>query len=437
MKPTSLDYHKNIFIRAGLFLCLTFLFPPSPCFSDPFVDIASSLISRSPEVRIALKDLELARTEKSIAMAKYLPTVSGTVGTGENRETYQDQSNHYSDLSAGLSLSQEIFNMSKLHGIKGAEKRIDTARAKIEQAKQAVIMELALAWGAYWKALRQSEVSDEDISILEDYLESSKTRYAAGVLTITDVRLARTRLQGAQSQKIIFSRQVHRTREALREIIKMPVPAKVNLFIAALAETTLPDPGRLVQTHPAVRPLMIEVSALDEDIDREKADRLPTVQLTSTYTYEWDGEYRSSRYPHEESRIGVELNLPIYTGGSVTHNIRKAAQKKQRHLIALQEKRDEIMRDARAATFDLEQSARELAITRKQLEFARQTLSAMNEEYELGTRSSVDVFLAQADMINSKLSLISAREQHARFIFAYLFALGQLDIPILKDQQDS
>lgn len=400
--------------------------------SNPFINTAKKVIKESPEIQIAVKDKKIAITIAKKALSQYLPQVSGTIDGSIISEEYEDSLNEYNELSSTLSISQDIVNVQKIYAIKAAKRRIKFAEEKLRQIKQEVLIKYALAWISYWKALRQMEISEENVRILDKYRKKSKVRYDVGELTITDVRLAKTRFQGALYQKSRFARDLYRAKKVLKEMIKTSVPDQVKLFRFIIDKKSLHDINTLIANHPAIKPMLSELSALEFDIKQQRSAHLPTLELYSSYKYQLEGEYSESKYPYQEGSIGFEVNIPLYSGGSINHSTSEVIKRKQQQVLKIKQVKDTLLRDIRSSIFDLEESVREIKIALRQLGFANETLKGMNQEFDMGSRTSTDVFLVQADMINSKLALISAKEQHARFLMNYLYAIGKLDIAFLK-----
>lgn len=400
-----------------------------------FLDIAVATIEKSPEVNIALKDIELAEADQSISLSGYLPQLTMKAEAGTAREEYQDDLNTYEDLSASVNLSQELLDMSKIYGIKGADKRFDGAAASLIEVKQDVLLELLMKWGEYWKAKRQQEVNKENLDILNSYRDAAKTRFDAGELTITDVRLAESRYQTALSQKLLFLREERSAKEALEQRMDSLPPSDVALFELDIDAVTFPEIEEIIQVHPSMVPMKIELLGREIDIQEQRAKHLPTLKTVARYKYQGQGEEESSRYSYDEGYVGLELNLPIYTGGNVSSQVKKTLSKKSQQLQKIHELRLQLSRDIQTAKSDFEHGAAEEEVTKKRLEYAEETLKWMTEEFDAGTRTSVDVFLTQSDMINAKLDLVATHEQAVRFAFRYLYSMGMLNINTLKQYQ--
>jgi|GEM_PF-5245028 len=422
-------------IIASMFILIGYIFF-SPILSESkssqFYEFATTVIINSSDLEISQKEVEISKSLSQKSRTKYLPQLAGKLAGSANSDEYEESSNSFGDFSASVSLSQELINLQKIYEIQSADQRVKAAQAGVIKVRQDVLHEFGLAWAAYWKAIQQVKVGKENVIILDKYRENSQIRYDAGELTITDVRLAETRYQSARSQMSRFSKEMHRTHQSLKEIIKGDVPTDVSLFKMEMEEAISHRNGEILSNHPSVKPLIEERSALDLDIKQQKAGHLPSLSFVSSYEYQFDGEYNSSRYPHRDAKAGIEASIPIYSGGYVTQSTRETIQKKQRQNHRIDKTQDEIIRDINSSEFDLKQSFEEIKIVQLQFDYAKETLAGMNEEYEMGTRSSTDVFLVQADMINSKLAIVQAEEQHARALINYLFSIGKLSLPVLE-----
>ena len=390
------------------------------------------MLQNSRDLQLVRTDLELARVAEKKLRARYLPRLSARAEAGINNETDQDVSDDYSDVTLGLNLSQDLLNMPYIYEIKAASWRTMAADARYKEVEQKLLHQFLLAWAAYWKALRQIEAGVENREILNRYRENARFRYDAGSLTITDVRLAETRYQEALSQTSRFLRDKVRTRETLKTIILSSVPRTVVLFGDGMGIDHLPEADAALNAHPKLAPLKAEAMVYKLRIKQHRSGHLPALKLVSSLDYQLEGQLASSYYPYTEARVGILLDIPLYSGGEISRETETARLQKSSLEVKIRQAREILLSDMETDRFNLTQSREEIAIARRQLVYAEQTLEGMNDEYEMGTRSSTDVFDVQADMIRAKLSLVEAKEQHARFLANYLLSLGVLDVSMLK-----
>lgn len=429
MKKNDFRFIGSAFFLVGSIILLSI---PTESQSGQFYETAIAVINNSPDLEISKKDVEITESLSQQSKSKYLPQLTGSLEGSANNDEDEKPSNNFNESVASLSLSQELLNLQKYYEIKSANQRIKSAQARVLSTSQGILQEFGLAWAAYWKAIRQVEIGKANVIILSKYKDNAQIRYDAGELTITDVRLAKTRYQSGRSQMSRFSKELNQTRQTLKKITRATVPEDVALFGLDIGKAISLRDTQTLANNPSIKPLLEERKALELDIKQQKSGHLPNLRLVSSFDYQLDGENNSSRYPYTDTKIGFEVNIPIYSGGYVSQRTHETALKKQRQNSIIFKTKDEVIRNINTSEFDLKQNLEEIQIVQQQFEYAQETLSGMNEEFELGARSSTDVFLVQADMINSKLAVIHAEELYAGSLINYLFAIGKLSLPILE-----
>lgn len=404
----------------------------SSAFGSHFIDVAKDVLAESPEINIAKQDMDIAANEKDIVRASYLPQLDLSIKAGGKAENYADSDNDYGEFSSKVALSQDIINMPQFYEIRSSDSRYDKAVADYIKTQQDLLLELALNWSEYWRTLQRFETGQQDVEILSAYLEGAKTRFEAGDLTITDVWLAESKLHGSKAKLLRFTREVDRARESLIKTTGKKVPEEIELISFSEQNRSFPSLATAMEHHPALQPLFAELEALKQDVKREQSGHLPTLATVASYEYQPEGEYDSNRYPYNEGYVGLELNFDLYSGGETSSRTQKAVGNKIRQGFEISDVKREITRKILTAQSNYEQSSEELQLAETRLQFAKQTLEGMIEELDIGTRTSVDVFLSQEEMTSARLEVIDAKEQHTRFIFDYLHALGILNIETLE-----
>ena len=408
------------------------LFSASTTQGSEFIDTAKDVLAESPQIHIAKQNMEIAEAEKKITRASYLPQLSLNIEGGGMSESYSDGNNDYGEFNSTVALSQDIINMPQFYEIRSSESRYEQAAAVFIQAQQDILLELALNWSEYWKSLHRYETGQKDVEILSAYLEGAKIRFEAGDLTITDVWLAESKLHGSRAQLLRYTRAIDQAKEALQKTTGKTAPKEVNLINLNDQQQSFPSLATALEYHPSLQPLLAERIALEQNVKREKAGHLPTLATIARYKYQPAGEYDSDRYPYNEGYVGLEFNLDLYSGGETSSRTQKAIGNKIRQGFEITDLKREITRKILTAESNYEQSNEELKLAKMRLQFANKTLEGMIEEFNTGTRTSVDVFLSQAEMTSARLEVVDATEQHTRFIFNYLHALGLLNIETLQ-----
>ena len=169
---------------------------------------------------------------------------------------------------------------------------------------------------------------------------------------------------------------------------------------------------------------------------RVTADALaPTVDLVARLSQErlsGDGRYGSASTSATNHAIGVQLSVPLYTGG-----MRSAQQTEAQALIgkasAERDKaRQQIGQQAQAAWLDLAVGGNQIAALAAALEASRARLDATRTGLRAGDRTTLDLLNAENDAGNAELAL---REARARLLLRRLrlaALAGELDEMALR-----
>ncbi|MBG0790472.1 MAG: TolC family protein [Desulfovibrionaceae bacterium] len=413
----------GLIVCAGIACLCLFPFTAN---AEEFQAAARSALANSPEMESARKDVHAAESQMKVVLAEYLPQLSGTLRTGGITEDYADDSETYEETIARLSLSQEIIEFSKYYNIKKAGFEVDVAKAKLEDREQALVLSAAKAWATYWKALRDREINADNVITLADYVEGTELRYEAGELTIADVQLAKSKHEAALSQRNRFQRNLAAAKENYTQVMLASPPGDIALPEIDISRFELPGDEEAVSDHPSMRPLLKQAEANSMDVKRQRSGHLPSLSFESSVAHQTSGEYAHSRYPYNESTIGVVLKIPFFSGGGVYYATDRAQAAEAGLLAEMRDLHFKLVRDLNTARSNYEINREELEIAQHHVEYAKNTFLWMQEEFKLGTRTSVDVLLALSAMVDARLQLATAQEEHFTFIMDYLYALGIL-----------
>lgn len=162
----------------GLALAATAPMPPMEA-------MISTAVSRRPEVRITLSEVNAARRGVTIAEAEYLPEI-------DLAAQYQNDSQHLT--RAGNSYAVFVSGRLNLFNGMATRAKVDKARAALERAKtqrQETLREIALEVQTAWRGLRVAReavtVARRDNDYAAAALKILDDRYGAGLATNVEV----------------------------------------------------------------------------------------------------------------------------------------------------------------------------------------------------------------------------------------------------------
>ena len=146
------------------------------------------------------------------------------------------------------------------------------------------------------------------------------------------------------------------------------------------------------------------------------AGHYPTLDLVASYAYrETDGGNLLAPLGRDidDTRLGVQLNLPLYEGGRVSSLTRESAHRYQQSKDLYEQQRRATERETRSSYLNVLANISSVRAFGQALTSSRTALEATEAGYEVGTRTAVDV-------LNSRRELYRSERDYARSRYTYI-----------------
>jgi outer membrane protein len=382
-------------------------------------------------------------TEK-LGLSQLLPQVSGNYSytdsdsdvdaispafTEDGFQTIKTSSN--TDVTVDgyqLSLSQAIFDLPAWFTFQSGKEISRQAEATFAANQQNLIVRVVEAYLLVLRAQDNLDASRAQERAFERQLEQTQQRFEVGLIAITDVYEARAARDLSQVNRIVDENNV---KVALERLSVLTGREHSNLDVLREDfDIKLPEPGdRAAWVEFALENnFNLQAVGFAEEAARQaaKASRLehaPKVSGRLGYEdYSTDGHF--SRKPAtgldvqpdrdtEDQFWQIRLDMPLYSGGAISANRRRAAQE----FNAARENRINLTRNTVTNTRSLHMTVisdvSRVAAREQSIVSSKSALDATQAGYEVGTRNVVDVlnaqntlFAAQRDYDNSRYDYI-------------------------------
>jgi outer membrane protein len=151
---------------------------------------------------------------------------------------------------------------------------------------------------------------------------------------------------------------------------------------------------------------------------------LPELNLRAGATFTVHPE-KGTRWS-ESANVQAVLTVPIYQAGREYSAIRQAKQLASQRQIQIIEATREVRRQVTASWYNLVSSGQSISSAKSQVAAAVLALDGINQEYLVGSRTTIDVLNAEQEVLVAKLGLVNA--EYAKMISNYqlLQAMGKL-----------
>ncbi len=415
--------------------------------AEDLLQVYSQALRNDPAIREAEANMMATFERKPQARADLLPQLDAsadwstsdsssesiglrTIGTAGASITESESD----DWGWSLDLRQSLYDKNKWVQLKKADKEVAQAQAEYEFARQDLITRTA---EAYFNVLAEQATLRAVQDAKEAFgrqLEQSERRFEVGLIAITDVKEAQAAYDDAIATEIASKRTLANSKEALREI--------TGEYPEGLAEPqegfplSPPDP-EVEQDWVDVamqQNFSLESAKLGADITRQnvrsaRSGHLPTLDLSGSMGYsEQDGEVffpggapggganpsQNRNETDNNYRVGVQLNVPIFSGGGVSSEVQEAVYLHRASRENYEKVARQTEREARDAYFGVISEISRVQALKRSVESNQTALEATEAGYDVGTRTTVDVLDAQRE-------LAQAQSDYARSKYDYLF----------------
>jgi len=321
-------------------------------------------------------------------------------------------------------LSQPLFRADRWFQLQAAQATSEQAALELSATEQNLILQSAETYFAVLRAQDNLASTKAEEAAFKRQLDQANERFDVGLSDKTDVLEAQAGFDTARANRIIAERQVDDAFQALITLTNrdyssiegiehtLPILAPTPNDAKAWVDTAAAQNLNLLASNYAV-------DAAEETLRQRKAGHAPTLDAVASYQkgdndnlgFTNSGVPGSPRYSGdvEQRSIGLQLNIPIYSGGLTSSQVRESYQRLNQTEQLRESLRRQVVQDTRnlhrAVNTDVE-----TVQARKQSIISNQSaLEATEIGYQVGTRNIVDVLDAQRQLYSSVRNYNDAR----------------------------
>jgi outer membrane protein len=389
----------------------------------------------------AFSELQASKEAKPQALADLLPNISATAQTEDVRQESLSgftggngkQTSQFRDEGYTVSIRQPLFNWERFTRFKQAKKEVSRAVIKYQQAEQSLILRITERYLNTLTAEANLTLANDNLSAFKQQLKQAKFRFEVGSIAITDVHDAQARHDLALATQITAYNNLDSKREALYEIIQTDA-----LSLSSLNHDfplTPPQPNNISEWEQtaanknlAIKAALLDTAIAKRQISINRSKQMPTVDLIASHSYsETGGGSFGTGFTTESDRLGLELNVPLFSGGKNTSIIREAAHLHQASLDALSSLKRTTERETRDAFRGINASLHRIKALQQATLSGESSLQANQAGLEAGTRTLVDVLDAQSNLTLAKFDLIQEKQAYILNVLQLKYAAGSLE----------
>ncbi|MFP5042239.1 TolC family protein [Parasediminibacterium sp. JCM 36343] len=335
--------------------------------------------------------------------------------------------------SAGVTLSQILFDGQVFIGLKARQTSMDFQQQNIEVTTQTIKANVYKVYYQLVVAKTQITLIDANIARLDKLQHDTKELYKNGFAEKLDVDKISVQTANLQTQKLSVLNNIEIGYLGLKTLIGMPISDALvltdTLGEAQIKDGILQDAAYNYTDRHEYQYLQLNRKLNEFNIRRYKMAYLPGLSLAgnyskqaqrNTYSFFQKGDWYASSY------IGLNLNVPLFDGFSKDAKIKQARLEMQQTDNNIDNLKHTIDNEVQQATFNFKTAIATMDFQKQNMKLAETVYDQTRKKYEAGTGSNTEITAAQTDLITAQTNYINALYNAIVAKVDYSKAVGKL-----------
>ena len=436
-------FSKNIAVTALSALVLT-AFHANPAWALDFKTAYEAALQHDATILAERAAAQAAQERLPQALSQRRPSLS--LSAGQNRNHLESQTanmlgqrsvseRYYDSNNAALQLRQPLYRPAILAQIKQARAQVQDADAVLDVNENDLLERVAQAYFDALLGQVQLDLASAQKTAFAAQLQSAQKGFAAGVGMRTDVDEAQARMDLAHAQVLQAQQALDLARRRLALLLGVPVAQLVQL---ADLDTQRFAPSAPVPTSaeqwialaeessPQLQALRARLRAAQAEVDKAQAGHKPTLDVVATVSRSDSDSVTSINTVYKQKYVGVQLNVPLYSGGYVSSTVRQALAEVQRMQQTLEAAQRDLSNQVYEQFSAMTEGVLRIAALEQAVRSAQQALLSSQKSLQAGARTTVDVLNAEQQLTVAQRDLAQAR---------YGYVLAPLKLQMLAGQE--
>lgn len=428
---------RTLFKPAPAVVCLAVLLLASEARADTLWQALKQAYRTNPSLTGARAGLRATDEGVPLAKANGRPSVSATAAYQEYalRSTTSFISPSRA-ATAGVNLTVPLYQGGGVrNAVRAADARVNAGRAGLRSTEADVFTAVVTSYLDVIRDQSIVELNEGNVKALATNLEASRDRFQVGDLTRTDVAQSEARLATAQSQLQTALAQLDVSRENyLRDVGTPPVDLHTPPPIMGLPATRDDAVNVTISNNPQLTAAKAQSDASHYDIRVAAASRLPRLSIVTSSNY---NNYLGSlstgnpgfalQQQQRTATVGLSATIPLYQGGAPAARVRQTQALYSQSLEQVVQVERAVVAATRSA-FSRHVAAQEVIRSAEVAVKANElALEGVRAENSVGTRTVLEILNAEQELLNSRVSLVTAHRDAYVASFALLAAIGRAE----------
>lgn len=382
-------------------------------------------LKNDPTFLSAQATYRASQERSNIAFSALLPQLNISGNTALNDRKYVTNGNptttdnqKFQSNNAQINVSQALWRHAEWIASTQAELAAQQGKNQVIAAEHDLLVRFLQTWFDVLSARNNIQYSIKQSAAANKLGVQTSRAVELGAASIPELEEALARYENAKAEQVAAEAEMEVKIAALEQIVG-PVAAFIPPFLPEsfpsifISDKPLNNWLELAEHgNPAIMAAIYGVRAASEEIRKQRAGHEPTMDITGSYgrTTQGAGTTPSQQgYTNTQGTIGLQLNIPIYSGGGQSAKVREAIALREKTAQDLENARRSVRSAGKQAWYGIQAATARYNAATQAVKSASTNLRVATSGLERELKTDLDVLRANQQLFGGLRDLHNAQ----------------------------
>jgi protease secretion system outer membrane protein len=381
-----------------------------------------------PTLKSAAHAYDASQQEEAIGRGGLYPQVSlsSRYGNGGRTDGGSDNgyvnSNDYQANNVTLAAQQPLYDKGRWAAYQEGKARGTLGTQQFDAASQSLYDRVTKGYFDVARAENEIKLIAQQKAAISGLVTQSKQLFKSGQGAVTDIDEAQARLDLVEAQETEAQALRVAALRALSGRASVPIDDILPMREELAASSPIPPEQDLPYWTAIARDASPELAArlaamrvAEAQADTQRAGHYPTLSLTTQATRRETRQYQDLDPRQDTYYVGVQLDIPLYRGGTVRASVAKAEAQLAGAQSDYDVQRLQLSEDVEKDYLGVVAGYAKSKAMQRAVESNQRALISTEKGFQGGERSTADIldsqqrlFQARRDLLNTKLDMLQS-----------------------------
>jgi protease secretion system outer membrane protein len=338
----------------------------------------------------------------------------------------------YKSFTSTISVRQPLFNLDALARYRQGKAQTAYSGAQFASRSQDVMVRLMVAYGDAKFAEEQLRLYTAQRDTFAEQMLVNNRMFEKGEGTKTDMLETQAKLDVSDARVIEATDNLVTARDTLGAMLGQKVTQLDGLAndfsVMPLSPAGFDEwKSNASSQNAEIAAARFELEAAEQEVNKSRAGHMPRLDLNASYSRSKSDSLINLDREATVRSIGVQLVVPLYSGGYVDALTSQALARRDKAQADLDATTSKVMIELHRQYSATQNSLAKITALQKSVNSATLLVTATQQSVKGGQRINLDVLNAQQQRVSAELDLTKARYGYLIGLLKLRMAAGTLN----------